>query len=403
MIMQCLLDEYMISAQERSIDIKAMRLPVVLSLVSKSWKNFVYNHPHLWSYMTLDYYDARPRNFRVLKARLSRTQNVPLKVEIRLSKKFPNNKMLTTLFSHSKRISELSIFAVDLGLWWKKSPATSSFCQLEKLTVNMQYWSLWDQLLFAVTHLMPESAHLHSLGHTLYGASLRHLTVNCAVPIARVVDMLVACPNLVSVDIKLATGTPRLKNRTIMAASLTSLDLQGSILCTNDFLRNVHAPLLSKLDISLWSDEVYHHSILSLSLSQFLSRSPLLEDLTVNSILDREDILIEILSTQPRITRLVIVIYSENLLTRKAFELLTYTAGGNALLPRLKHAEFRCKVDVDGDTIVNMLESRHPNIKYMYLSSQVLTQNAMERLEKLGYHVNIKMHLQTEHVECMLI
>ena len=297
--------------------------------------------------------------------------------------------MLTALFSHSKRISELSIFISDLDMWWKISLVTSSFCQLQKLTVNMEYWSPWDELLFAVTHLMPESAHLGSLGHTLYGASLRHLTVNCAVPVARVVDMLVYCPNLVSADIKLAAGTPHLEDRKIIAASLTSLELQGPVLYTNDFLQNVHAPLLSKLDISLCHEEMYHHSILSLSLSQFLSCSHLLEDLTVKSILDREDVLIEILSTHPRISRLVIVICNENVLARKIFELLTYTAGRNAFLPWLKHVEFHGEVDVDGDTIVNIMESRHPNIKYMYFSNRVFTQNEIERLEKLGYQVTV--------------
>lgn len=388
-------------AQEDTSCTKALRLPVVLSLVSKSWKNFVYSSPRLWSYIKIHPSLAWPRDVRVLETRLSLTQNVPLFIRIELAE-HPDIKMLTTLLSHSKRIAELSLSAVDLT-WWKEAPTATSFCQLEELSVNTTVKSPFTMPLGTV-FLTQQSlsglqcAHADDQGPSryLHGARLRHISLpNCDVSIIHVLDLLAACPNLVSADIMLATDGRNPEKRETVVGSLTSLKLQGSIDMLH-FLQTVRAPLLSKLIIGWCNRE--DRPFLSLSLPSFLSHSPALEDLTVGCILDTEYTLIEILSAHPLIRRLVIVAADDqlSLVTEKTFEKLTYTKERTeVLLPWLKRVVFDGGMDVKDDTIVSMLESRKlsppPYSSALVTMSlrrrEHLAPHAVKRLEEIGYRV----------------
>ena len=402
MIFQCLLDDYIMNAQENTSCTKALRLPVVLSLVSKSWKKFVYSSPRLWSYIKIHPSLACPRNWRVLETRLSLTQNVPLFISIELTE-HPDTKMLTTLLSHSKRVAELTLSAVDLT-WWKEAPTATSFCQLEKLSVKTTLKSPFTMPLgtaFLTQQSLsglPRGARADDKLLYLHGARLRHVSLpNCDVSVIHVLDMLAACPNLVSADIMLATDGLNPEKRETVVGSLTSLKLQGSMDMLH-FLQTVRAPLLSKLVIGWCNRE--DRPFLCHSLPSFLSHSPALEDLTIRCILDTENTLIEILSAHPLIKRLAIVAGDDqlSLVTQKTFEKLTHTKErAEVLLPWLKQVEFDGGVDVKDDTIVSMLESRSPSpppysneFVTMYLRRRAhLAPHAVKRLEELGYRVTI--------------
>ncbi|KIJ12937.1 hypothetical protein PAXINDRAFT_170970, partial [Paxillus involutus ATCC 200175] len=58
------------------------QLPVLLALVSKSWRDFVYASPLLWAHIIIDTSQGTVANLHALRKRLERSQGAPLFLDV---------------------------------------------------------------------------------------------------------------------------------------------------------------------------------------------------------------------------------------------------------------------------------------------------------------------------------
>jgi len=362
-------------------------LPLLLCRVSKSWKDFVYGTPLLWRFVSIDAAEHRTINLQALQNRLSRAQNVPLVISLFI-RAHPHLDALRILFSFSHQFCELSLM-ISNPRWWYEVPM-APFGTLEKLTVRT--WPMAYDLreLSSVFFTAPLLHHLDWSAPTdpvllllTHGHQLRSLDLTVRLDVIQAFDVLAACPNLCSASISLLLETERSSDhKQIVLGNLTSLKLLGSSVLVQ-LLENMRAPLLSTFSI-MWRG--IEDSVLMHALDPFLAHSPLLEDLTMENIIFKEDALIEILRAHPRISRLSVGALACNrptgIMTNRTFRMLTRpneeTSEMTVLLPGLEQLVIRRGLRVGDEVIIDMIESRCRSPPFSFPSRQHRTIKLVE-------------------------
>ncbi|KAL4066465.1 hypothetical protein V8B97DRAFT_1024766 [Scleroderma yunnanense] len=343
------------------------QLPVLLCLVSKSWKDFVYTTPLLWRFIAVNLLKDRICDLKALNNRLNRTQNVSLVVHI-LPGYNPHIGLLQVLFAHSNRFAELSLDIFDQS-WWERV-RRAPFDRLEKFVVNCCDISCHSLSTIFCTAPFLHHVQWHSSVDLfpillVHGHQLKSIDLDIKITGTddHILDILTACPNLCSATFsRCVRNIPHaISQRKITMANLKFLNVHGAEFLPS-LLENVYAPLLSALCVTVWCSD----DVLASAFELFVSRSPLLVDLTIWNDLLSQDRLIAILRSHPRIARLVISTMATNfptalLITDTMFKLLTpcqETQGGGVLLPQLEQLVVRGCVDVPDDIILDMIDSR---------------------------------------------
>ena len=343
-------------------------LPLVLCRVSKSWKDFVYGSPFLWRFVSIDASEHRSVNLETLQSRLSRAQKVPLAISLFI-RAHPNLSALDILFSSSRQFSELSL-KISNSCWWDDA-CMVPFGSLEKLSVKI--WPMAYRLpeLSSVFSTAPLLQHLNwsapadpALLVLAYGHRLRSLDLTVRLDVIQAFDVLAACPNLCSASISLLVETGRISGpKQIDLENLTSLTLLGPGMLIQ-LLENVRAPLLSTFSLQWRGIE---DNILMRALGPFLAHSPLLEDFSMENVIFKEDDLIKILHSHPRISHFSVAALAcdrpTGVVTERTFRMLTRTNEEmDVFLPQLEQLVIRQGFRVPDEAILDMIESRCQSI-----------------------------------------
>ncbi|KIK75787.1 hypothetical protein PAXRUDRAFT_171714 [Paxillus rubicundulus Ve08.2h10] len=343
------------------------QLPVLLCLVSKSWRDFVYASPLLWAHVIIEVSQGAVANLNVLQQRLERSQSVPLFLEIVVGDD-PDKDTLGVLFAESSRFCQLTLGVLNMS-WLDDIPA-DGFTQLKKLTVRT--WTrpgmvLHEDELNAIFANAPRlrCVNWHSTADPgpvrVNGHQLRFLDlIAFRVPITRVLEVLAACPNLRNAAINFMDEhdhIPMPLRERMLLPELRSLYLYGSRHLTC-LLESVQAPFLSSLEIH-WVR--YNGRACGLqALQSLLAYSPHVEDIALHEFLHTEDGLISILTNNKNLVRLTASAESDRkrLVTKRTFDLLTRQEDGNYMLPRLEELVFRGGLCVPDETVLRMIRSR---------------------------------------------
>ncbi|KAL4066440.1 hypothetical protein V8B97DRAFT_1019318 [Scleroderma yunnanense] len=346
------------------------QLPVLLCLVSQSWRKVVYANPFLWQSVTIDVSLDKVRSLTVLRDRISRTQNVPLMLHL-IVKENPNLEALRILFSQSHKFCELSLTVSDSS-WWKNVPL-GPFSQLRKLAVKAWPARLGCRKLTSIFSTAPLlrstdwSAPLDPsplLG--VYGDTFLSLDLgNAKARIPSILNIFAACPQLCDATINvIAEGDASSLQHGLVMGNLRRLVVTASGYLPVHLLASICAPRLIAFGIT-WCGSGSRAPI-SLSLESFLSHSPLIQNLTLNHIIHSEDSLIRILRAHSRVRSLAMLNTDEqaNLLTDRVFRLLTpddeeTPKQRKVLLPRLEELVINGGLrKVKSNAIFNLLGSR---------------------------------------------
>ncbi|KIK95407.1 hypothetical protein PAXRUDRAFT_11455 [Paxillus rubicundulus Ve08.2h10] len=233
------------------------QLPVLLCLVSKSWRNFVYSSPLLWAYVLVRTSEGAAPALHALQKRLGRSQNASLFLDIMVGI-YPDRDALRVIFAESSRFRYLNLTALNLS--WCNIIPTQAFTQLKKLTVHMGRDNLikMDELnaiFSSVSHLcsvnfscVGDPGPIKVNGHHIHSLFLDFLHV----PVTRVLEFFAACPNLRDGIIMLSgdcDSTPMPPKERILLPQLRSLSLLYGTGNLTLSLRSVRAPLLTALQI----------------------------------------------------------------------------------------------------------------------------------------------------------
>jgi len=229
--------------------------------------------------------------------------------------------------------------------WWYEVPM-APFGILEKLTVRTWHKVYSLPVLSSVFSIVPLLHHLDWSAPTdpiplllTHGHQLQSLDLTMCSDVIQAFD-IAACPNLCSASISLLLETGQSSEpKQIVLRNLTSLKLLGSSVLVQ-LLETVCAPLLSTFSI-MWQG--IEDNVLMHTLDLFLTHSPLLEDLTMENIIFKEDTLIETLHPHPQILHLSIGALTCNwptgIMTNRTFCMLTQsneTSETTVLLPGLE-------------------------------------------------------------------
>ncbi|KIJ12932.1 hypothetical protein PAXINDRAFT_100989 [Paxillus involutus ATCC 200175] len=109
------------------------RLPVLPCLVSKSWRNFVYTSPLLWTHVTIDASQGTVASLDALRKRLERSQGAPLFLDVNVGQQ-PDRDALGVLFAERSRFRQLTLRVIDLS-WWDHI-SIEGFTELKKFTLH---------------------------------------------------------------------------------------------------------------------------------------------------------------------------------------------------------------------------------------------------------------------------
>ncbi|KIJ06938.1 hypothetical protein PAXINDRAFT_19859 [Paxillus involutus ATCC 200175] len=359
------------------------QLPVLLCLVSKSWRDFVYASPLLWAHVILETSQGATPNLHALQKRLERSQSAPLFLDILIGEQ-PDRDALRVLLAESSRFCHLTLGVFDQS--WCGDIPTQGFTQLRKLTVHTGFQIRTDvALLSAIFSSAPRLRSVNWFstgdpglvgvnGHQLHSLDLTvfHL------PVTRLLEVLVACQNLRDVAVTFQGEheyTAIAPRERILLLELRSLVLDGTghLAC---ILRSIQAPLLSRIDIKWWH---YNGRQCGLeALHSFLAYSPNLEEIALRKLLDTEDGLISIITNNKNLLRLTVAAerWQTSFITGKTFELLTRQEHGKYALPHLENLVFRGGLDVPDEVILRMIESRMSppdDVKYSSCSRRACT------------------------------
>ncbi|KIJ12934.1 hypothetical protein PAXINDRAFT_100990 [Paxillus involutus ATCC 200175] len=340
------------------------QLPVLLCLVSKSWRDFVYASPLLWAHIILELSRGTVASLDALQKRLERSQSAPLFLDVAVGEQ-PDRDALEVLFAECVRFSELTLRVIDLS-WWDRI-SMEGFTELRKLTLHTEpqvpthvdklstIFSSAPSLCYVNWHSTGELGPVGVQGHQL---RFLNLTV-FRIPVTDVLEVLVACPNLLNATIRFQDAheyIPIPPRGRILLPELRSLTLHGTrhLTCV---LRSVQAPLLSCLGIH-WRDTGRETGLEALQ--SLLAYSPRLEDIALRDFLITEDALISIITTNTNLLRLTVVAAPSQteLITHRTFDVFTRREQGSHALPRLEELVFRGGLDVPDEVVLRMIESR---------------------------------------------
>ncbi|KIJ08118.1 hypothetical protein PAXINDRAFT_18721 [Paxillus involutus ATCC 200175] len=341
------------------------QLPVLLCLVSKSWRDFVYASPLLWAYVIMEATQDAVPTLQALRKRLKRSQNAPLFLDIVVGE-HPDRDALRVLLAESSRFRHLTLSVLDLS--WCDDIPIQSFTELSKLTVHTGFQVVPPvDKLSAVFSSAPRLRHVKWLstgdpgpvgvnGHQLHFLDLTVFYL----PVTRLLEVLEACPNLREVVITFQGEqeyTPISPRERVLLPELRSLVLDGTgqIAC---ILRSIQAPLLSRLDIKWW--HYNGHECALEALHSLLAYSPHLEEIALRKFLITEDGLISIITNYEHLLRFTVAAerWQTSFITHRTFELLTRQEDAKYALPYLEKLEFRAALDVPDDVVLRMIESR---------------------------------------------
>ncbi|KIK95404.1 hypothetical protein PAXRUDRAFT_827039 [Paxillus rubicundulus Ve08.2h10] len=271
------------------------QLPVLLSLVSKSWRDFVYASPLLWAHVIMDASQGAVPSLNALQRRLKRSQSAPLFVDIVVGER-PDRDALRVIFAESSRFCHLTLGVFDLS--WRDDISTQGFPQLRNLIVHTGFQALPHVdalgaifssapcLRYVKWHSIDDPGLIAVNGHQLHFVDLTvfHL------PVTRLLEILEACPNLRNVVITFQGEqeyTPIRPRGRIFLPELRSLVLDGTghIAC---IMRSIQAPLLSRIDIKWWH---YNGRRCGLeALQSLLAYSPHLEEIALRRFCGRRNV-----------------------------------------------------------------------------------------------------------------
>ncbi|KAH7903795.1 hypothetical protein BJ138DRAFT_1107377 [Hygrophoropsis aurantiaca] len=390
--------------------------PVLLCRVSRSWKDFVYGCPMLWTNICAHSSSAL-RNPNVFSSWLARSGNLPLAVCISLGLLY-HIDVFTIIFNHAARIRSLKFLnpsRTDMTWDFTSSP----FTQLDTFAVETvsAYEDPLPNLMTMITAIIATAPHLRSIkwnidnvpiSLTTIGSQLKELNFSTRVADVRTYNAFRACPNVVKLSVIGRSHTKPTGGGDVLLA-----DLQ--ILHSYCFaMQGVVAPKLRK-----FAFKGYAHCIPDLL--SFIRHSPQLDDLDLNLVY-AADYFIQMMPHLSTITRLKITVstFDPIFLTNEMLKTLTchrVDGAGSCLLPNLRHLDLRIDFfdsrpfDIDGILLVNMLESRcHcPDApiapdgvvlshleSFTFLGAGIITHEARQRLQSLqlqapglSLHINV--------------
>ncbi|CAA7267851.1 unnamed protein product [Cyclocybe aegerita] len=279
--------------------------PVILSHVSKNWRNISLDRPTLWSTMIM----VRPIASHIPKVEnwLERSKTAPLTLQIMQTipdddtpieplreERTAVNTILEMLLKHIERWEAITFF-LCIGFL----PAFAEFPQgkldqLKSATLNLATWSTHPQVVdrvFRAIHAAPElefvswCASFFQTGlpdHVPWQQLKRiELDVNDISEepssVGYVLDILSKCPQLTSAKFILGfckTTTPKALNTPLNLPNLRSLALdEASSPNIAYVLQNLTLPSLHTLNLSLFSDEERSSANLFKAVGSLVGRS----------------------------------------------------------------------------------------------------------------------------------
>ncbi|KAF8839222.1 hypothetical protein BDN67DRAFT_788577 [Paxillus ammoniavirescens] len=339
---------------------------IFLCRVSKSWRDFVYARPLLWTTVSVEASQGVVENLHVLQRRLKRSQSAPLSVVIGVSG-HPDKDALRVLFAECNRFRQLTL-RVRYSSWWGDIPM-EGFTQLRELTVHAldrntehvhvdEFKAILSSapLLRRVSWSIADPGPIMVNGHQLHSLNLATLHV----PVTRLLKVLASCPNLRNAVITLLNEPEHifipLKDR-ILLPELRSFYLCGITHLTR-VLSSIQAPLLSLLRVQ-WLCNNGGESSLE-ALESLLVYSPHLESIALHEFLISEDELLSIITNNKNLVRLNVIAKrgQRKLITQRTFDLLTRQEDGSYALPELEELVFDGGLDVPDEVVLRMIESR---------------------------------------------
>ncbi|KIJ13870.1 hypothetical protein PAXINDRAFT_13196 [Paxillus involutus ATCC 200175] len=339
------------------------QLPVLLCLVSRSWRDFVYGCPRLWAHVTFNTSQGAVLTLHALQKRLERSQGVPLTLDITIEER-PNRDALRVLFAESSRFHYLTLSVRSLS--WCNDIPMHALTQLSELTVHtLERRPTCMDTLSAIFSSAPylrrvnwycsfDPGPIEVNGHQLHSLYLSGLCL----PATRVLEILAACPNLRDAYITLMGE----QEDVTMAERVLLADLRFLSLAGNKELKcplgSIQAPLLSHLDMTRWWSNSREYDLEAVE--SFLSYSPNLEEIALGGFLNTENDLISIITNNENLVRLTLARqgWQTSLITPRTFQLLIRQEHGRYALPHLEKLVLQGRLDVPDDDVIRMIESR---------------------------------------------
>ncbi|KIK95403.1 hypothetical protein PAXRUDRAFT_827038 [Paxillus rubicundulus Ve08.2h10] len=345
------------------------QFPVLICLVSKSWRDFVYASPLLWTHVRVEASQGGVPMIHALQKRLRRSQNAPLFVDIMLGKR-PDKDVLKVIFAEGRRFRHLTLRAFDVSL--RDNIPTRAFGQLSDLTVHVGWGYHRPNHMEELSSIFSSAPHLRSVNWSwicdpgpieVNGSQLHFLDLNIFhVPVTRVLEVLTLCPNLRNAGIRLRGEfdiIPTPPTQRILLPELRSLVLDGTKHLAY-ILRSIQTPLLSRLQVRWCDYDVQVGEDDFEALRSFLVHCRHLEDIALRRFLGTEDDLINIIADNNNLVTLTVAAtpHRTGLITHRSFEFLTRQGQGNCTLPRLEKLVFLNALDVSDEVVLRMIESR---------------------------------------------
>ncbi|KIJ12946.1 hypothetical protein PAXINDRAFT_14309 [Paxillus involutus ATCC 200175] len=341
-------------------------LPVLLCLVSRTWRDFVYASPRLWAHVIFKTSHGAAPTLHVFQKQLERSQSAPLFVDI-VPKEHPDRDALRMIFAESGRFRHLRL---NLAQSRYDDIPTQGFTQLSKLTVHTGPQESTD--VGTLRAIFSSAPHLRCVNWfcigdpgpiKVNGRQLHFLDLCGALfPVTCVLEVLAACPNLRNAAITLQGKreyVPMQLMERILLPELRSLSLQGTKDLTG-LLGSIQAPLLSHFDIA-WLDQNGQEYGLEV-LESFLAYSPHLEEIALSRFLKTENGLIDIIDNNKNLVSLTVASacrpWQTSFITHKTFQLLTRKEHGRCVLPHLEKLSFWEMLDITDEVVLRMIESR---------------------------------------------
>ncbi|KAH7910832.1 hypothetical protein BJ138DRAFT_1152069 [Hygrophoropsis aurantiaca] len=332
--------------------------PVLLCQVSRTWRDFVYDCPMLWTNICAHTSSALG-NQHAYSEWLARSGKLPLAVCISLD--LPDHiDAFTVIFNHSARIRSLRFLdTTGEDVTWDLT--SSPFTSLDTFAIEsvqpIKVLPMISAIIATAPHLRSIKWNLDHVPiplHTI-GSQLKELNFSTRVSDDRTYNALRACPNVVKLLVRYRSYTEPIGGGDVLLADLQVLDSYRFA------MQGVVAPKLRKFTFQGFSDYIP-------DLMSFIRQSPQLDDLDLN-LLNAADDLIEMIPHLSTVTRLKIAVETvfSVLYIDKIFKTLTWhqeDGAASCLLPNLRHLYLHFNLfnvkpfDVNGEPLMNMLESR---------------------------------------------
>ncbi|KAH7904800.1 hypothetical protein BJ138DRAFT_864788 [Hygrophoropsis aurantiaca] len=380
-----------------------MEGPVLLCRVSRSWKDFVYSCPILWTNICV-HRSSSLENVNELSAWLARSVNLPLAVCISLNL-LDHIDAFTMLFNHPARIRSLKFLnPAGKDVTWDFT--SSPFTRLDTFAIeSLSTLVPLPNLSAMVSAIILTAPHLYSIKWDFdddsdplitIGSQLKELDFATFVADDRTYNVLRACPKLVKLSVRYRSHSDPTGSGDVLLADLQILH------SSNFAMRGVVAPKLRRFAFKGYSDWIPD------DLQSFIGHSPQLDDLDLDLILYLADDLIYMMPHLTTISQLKIAVRTPDpiLLANEMFKTLTCHRDGetgSCPLPNLRHLDLH--IDflnttpfmIGSDLSMSMLESRcrphtlanldgvimSPLESFRFLGAGIITHEAKQRLQSL--------------------